>query len=428
MNRTNKHHPAKSLALLAPPALLLLHSLLLQGCDGGGGPWQGSVADSAGITLVRNPATPLWTSGEAWTVTEEVRIGTVAGQPEYQFGLITYLDVAEDGTIYVMDMQARAVRAYDAQGTYLRTVGGPGSGPGELSQQAPFVFVDGGGGLVVPDLGNLRVNRYGSDGAPIGSFSLQMQAGAPTRWMMDTSGRLMAQLRGMDVPGMAALPEGDPIVVYDTTGAVTDTVAILPKGQMLEGLTEEHFSITLFAPEPVWDLAPDGSVVYGMNDQYRILVNGPDGSLRRIISREVTRKPVEDADRNAILRLLRQQYEQFGVPPAQAEQLMAGIGFAPYYPAFAQLLVGPGETVWVQRIRSARDMAATAGETAEFDPQDMGSPEWEVLDAEGRYLGVVTLLDRFTPLNVRGDNLYGIWRDELDVQYVMRVRIHRAGG
>jgi hypothetical protein len=163
------------------------------------------------------------------------------------------------------------------RGTYLRTIGGPGSGPGELSQQAPFVFADDEGGLIVPDLGNQRVSRYGPGGDPAGSFPIQMQSGVPTRWMLDRSGRLMAQLRGLDIPGMAALSEGDPIVVYDTTGAVTDTVAILPKGQMLEGMTEERLSITLFAPEPVWDLAPDGSVVYAMNDQYRILVNGPDG-------------------------------------------------------------------------------------------------------------------------------------------------------
>jgi len=422
------NHFWRRLADLPFPALLMVPAILLQACDRGGDPWQGSVTDSAGVTLVRNPATPVWASGEAWTVTEELRIGTVAGQPEYQFGQITFLDVAHDGTIYVMDMQAREVRAYDPEGTYLRTIGGPGSGPGELSQQAPFVFVDREGGLVVPDMGNQRVSRYGPGGEPAGSFPIQMQSGVPTRWMLDRSGRLMAQLRGLDIPGMAALSEGDPIVVYDTTGAVTDTVAILPKGQMLEGMTEERLSITLFAPEPVWDLAPDGSAVYAMNDRYRILVNDPGGSLRRIITREVPRKSVEEADRNAILRLMREQYEQFGVPPAQAEQIMAGIGFAPYYPAFAQLLVGPGETLWVQRIRSARDMADAAGELAEFDPQDLASPEWEILDAEGRYLGVVALPDRFNPVAVRGDDLYGVWRDELDVQYVMRVRVHRAGG
>ncbi len=419
-------HPLRSLASLLVTALLLPPVFLLQACDREGGPWQGTVTDSAGVTLVRNPATPVWTSGEAWTVTEELRIGTVAGQPQYQFGQITYLDVADDGTVYVMDMQASEVRAYDGEGRYLRTIGRPGSGPGELSQQAIFVFADGKGGIVVPDLGNQRVHRFREDGTPESSFPMQMQAGIPGRWMMDPSGRLMAQLTGLDIPGFAALAEGDPIVVYDTTGAVTDTVAVLPKGQMLEGMTEERFSMTMFAPEPVWNLAADGSLFYAMNDRYRILVNDPDGTLRRIVTREVERKPVEEADRRAILRLMRETYEQFGVPPAMAEEMMAGIGFAPHYPAFAQLLAGPGGTLWVQRIRTARDMASAVGEATEFDPQDLTSPEWEILDAEGRYLGVVTLPDRFNPLQVRGDDLYGVWRDELDVHYVMRVRVHRT--
>lgn len=70
-------------------------------------------------------------------------------------------------------------------------------------------------------------------------------------------------------------------------------------------------------------------------------------------------------------------------------------------------------------------MAAGAEEEVEFDAQAIGSPEWELYDPEGRYLGVVTLPDRFTPLNAEGDELYGVWRDELDVQYVMGVQIQR---
>ena len=104
---------------------------------------------------------------------------------------------------------------------------------------------------------------------------------------------------------------------------------------------------------------------------------------------------------------------------------MQGIGFADFYPAFGQMFIGPGGNLWVQRIRSARDMAAGAEEEVEFNPQNIGSPEWELYDQEGRYLGVVTLPDRFTPLNAQGDDLYGVWTDEFDVQYVMRVKIER---
>ena len=212
---------------------------------------------------------------------------------------------------------------------------------------------------------------------------------------MDPAGRLFAQLRGIHVPGIAALEEGDPIVVYDTTGAVVDTIALLPKGQTLAGSTEEQFSMVLFAPEPVWDLAETGAVYYAMNDQFRVLVNDPTVP-------SPGHHPGCGAETGGgigpelpSLRTIREQYAQFGLPPAQIEQIMQGIGFADFYPAFGQIFLGPGETLWVQRIRSARDMAEGAEEGFEFDAQDIGSPEWEVFDSEGRYLGVVTLPEKF---------------------------------
>ena len=104
---------------------------------------------------------------------------------------------------------------------------------------------------------------------------------------------------------------------------------------------------------------------------------------------------------------------------------MQGIGFADFVPAFGQVFLGPEGSLWVQRTRSARDMAEGAEEGAEFDAQDIGSPEWEILDAEGRYMGVVTLPEKFRPVNVKDDHIYGVWSDELDVQYVVRLRVNR---
>ena len=60
---------------------------------------------------------------------------------------------------------------------------------------------------------------------------------------------------------------------------------------------------------------------------------------------------------------------------------------------------------------------------AEFNPQDLGADEWDIFDAEGRYLGIVTMPDRFSPFSLRGDLLYGVWRDEFEVQYVKVLRI-----
>jgi hypothetical protein len=284
------------------------------------------------------------------------------------------------------------------------------------------------GEVLVADLGNQRMHRFTPDGNLLGSFPVQIQAGVPSRWEVSEDGRILAQLRGMNLPGMAALEEGDPIVVYDTAGTVVDTVAVLPKGQTLEEVSEQGARIRVFAPEPLWDLDASGTVYYAMNDRYRVLVNTPAGELSRIITRDVEPKPVEETDREAILRLMREQYAEFGVPPAQIEQIMQGVSFADFYPAFGNLFLGPENTLWVQRIRSARDMATGAEQEVEFDPQAIGSPEWEVFNAEGHYLGVVTLPERFLPLVRHEDALYGVWRDELDVQHVLRLKVDRPAG
>ena len=53
----------------------------------------------------------------------------------------------------------------------------------------------------------------------------------------------------------------------------------------------------------------------------------------------------------------------------------------------------------------------------------MGGQDWDVFDAAGRYLGVVTMPPDFAPMVFLHDQIYGVWRDELDVQYVLRLRI-----
>ena len=66
-----------------------LGSLVLAACGGevgSGAEWTGSMEDSAGVVLVRNSGTPLWSADDAWTLEELLTIGQAAGDPDYQFG------------------------------------------------------------------------------------------------------------------------------------------------------------------------------------------------------------------------------------------------------------------------------------------------------------------------------------------------------
>lgn len=51
------------------------------------------------------------------------------------------------------------------------------------------------------------------------------------------------------------------------------------------------------------------------------------------------------------------------------------------------------------------------------------SSEWDVFDPEGRYLGVIELPCSDRALTFAGDRIYGLWEDELDVQYIVAWRI-----
>ena len=58
-----------------------------------------------------------------------------------------------------------------------------------------------------------------------------------------------------------------------------------------------------------------------------------------------------------------------------------------------------------------------------FNMEDMSPPDWDVFDAEGRLLGMVTLPARFNPLRVVGNAIYGTRLDDLDVQHVVRLDV-----
>jgi hypothetical protein len=398
---------------------------ILSACAGGdGGDWAGTMTDSAGVQIVMNPAAGVWATDEVPAVTEELKIGTAGGDPNYQFGTVAAVDVGSDGSIYVLDQQSQHVRVFDSEGTYLRTIGGPGGGPGELSQQPGGLVVTSGDTLLVPDIGHQRITRFTGAGQTVGSFPLPLTEGIPMRWQIGPDGRIVQQSRIGAFRDASAATEPvapkDLLLERDATGAITDTLMELPMGESFQ-FSQNDMRIRLFEPEPMWALGSGGTVYFGMNSGFDIGQYGSDGQLVRRIRRPAERKPVTETDIVAIKKAMEELFADQGVPPQAMQMIMGSIEFADHYPAFANMIGGPGGSLWAQRVTSAQDMA-DAGVT-EFNPQDIGSPVWDVFGTEGRYLGAIRLPDRFQPLRVIENGIWGVWRDDLDVQYVTLLRV-----
>jgi hypothetical protein len=401
------------------PKLAFAGVILLAACGEGGGDWQGTVTDSAGVEIVMNAENGLWGSDDAWAVEQELVIGTAEGEPAYQFGQIAGIDVGQDGRIYVIDQQAREVRVFTPDGEYVRTIGQAGGGPGELSQAAGPVFVAHGDTVVVPDMGQQRITLYTADGKPAGTHALPFTSGIAIKWMKTANHDLVQQAMVMALPGQQEVDQKNLLIHREATGAIVDTILEMPIGSSVDfsGSTPD---ITMFESEPMWTLGPDGRLYKGINSEYSLEVRSVDGELVRIIRRPFRQRPITDSDQAELRRIVEGLWRDQGVPPEGMQMLSQALGFADFYPAYANLLGGPEGTLWVQRIQTPDEIREAGGE---FDIQDMGSATWEVFDADGRYLGTLEMPPRFTPIAFIDGHLWGVLRDEMDVQYVARMSV-----
>ena len=397
----------------------LIFTAACGGEAGGAADWAGTVEDSAGVTLVKNTLTPLWGEGDAWVLEEVMTIGEAAGDPDYQFGQIA---VTTDGKIVLVDQQAQHLKVFGVDGMYERTIGQAGSGPGEFGPGVGPILLGRADTLIVPDLGNQRVNILRSDGSEPTSFRMSFEQGIPARWDMTETRDLVYQLRSLNLPNTEQRDTLDLIVTASYAGEMLDTLMTPRRGESLTFGEDGQPIRMIFSPEPVWSMVGADGLCFAVNDVFRLNMYDALGNLNRIVTLPTERKPVTDADIEFFMQTVDRLLNEQGVPPEQAEIVKSTFNFADFFPAFLQMMPGPNGSLWVQRVQEPTGM--TPEELEAWNPLlDLGASEWEILDAEGRYLGVLDMPHRFQPFTFEGDLVYGIWRDEFDVQYVRVMRV-----
>lgn len=423
-----RHRPTRLLPHHIANVPVVILSTALFGCSGPDDPgaWTGMVRDSAGMVIVENTPVGIWGEGEGWSLEEDFRFGGLGGELPFQFGQVGTIAIDSRGQIHVSDVQAQEVRVFSGSGEYLWTTGRPGSGPGELGLGASVVLISPGDTILIPDIRNRRINRFAPDGRSLGSVPLEPEKGRPLRYNSTTTGGMATQVRPLQ-----SGPEGDgtgppsqrndAIIVIEPSGLFGDTLFQLPSGGLFQGP-----GIHYFTPEPFWAVTDSLTLLFGMNDQYRIGYYDRNGILERLVSKPAEPKPITARDIRALFFYLDRAWLEAGVPRSRLAANHEAVHFAEFFPAFASFHLGPRGSLWVQPVRSPGDLSDEELERYNF-VEDFGGSDWEVFDKDGRYLGVVPMPPRFTPRVFLGDKIYGVARDELDVQSVVRLRVRYGG-
>lgn len=364
---------------------------------------------------------------DRWALVEELRIGSV-DDTLTGFSRIAGVLPAPNGRVYVADSQDQRIRVFDAGGGYVGAFGRRGQGPGEMERIRELGWVS--DTLYVTDPRLRRVSLFDPDGRFVASLTLALTSrdpdlagNVPSRLLADGTGlgALTVSARVADASAREA-----PLLRVDRTGEVVDTVVTLP-------YRSEHVTIRAgervlllqqaFVDDPLVAYSPDGLVVYVVERRapeshrdaaFRVTWLSASGDTIRTRSYPFAPVPL---DRDWLAERLPAAVSGIaataGLSEREAERLLLEQLYVPtYHPPVSQVVAGADGTLWLRR----------------EDRPNVDRREWLVLAPDGDPLGVLELPSSMRLWHVTAREVWASVPDELDVPFVVRMRVEKAGG
>lgn len=355
----------------------------------------------------------------SWT--EEARIGS-HDDPDAGFSRIGSVHLADDGTLWVLETQALEVRVFGPGGERLRSIGGPGDGPGEFRR--PWTFGLLGDTLWVRDTGTGRISWFGPDGSLVLETpltTLPVETDVPGMGLFVMPGEpLPGGLLGTEpsrtmTAGAADRPYSYPVVRFDRRGRVVDTLrwdtVTPPPTVRVAG--RALFPPSLRPTDPVVEEVDGDSLVlrWSVSEEERdglldiVRIAGADTLARRGLRYQPM--PVPGSVMDSLLEGPTRIASMYGASEGEMRAAMrAGIDLPPYRPPLRSTHVGRDGALWV-----------------ELNGPSPDSADWVVLDSQLAPRGLVTLPLSMDPAASDGDVAWVVETDEFDVPWLVRLRV-----
>jgi hypothetical protein len=381
-----------------------------------------AVTDTLGDTIVVRTV-----AGSAWRAAElelELLVGRTVGADHEMFGEIRGLAVAPSGDIYVYDHLVPAIRKFGPDGTYLRTLGRGGGGPGEYKGSDGGIAVLADGRLLLRDPGNGRFTVFGSDGQYLEAWPGPRGVTTITPPVAGTHGGFLTRVLARGSSAQVARHAGD--------GSVIDTVPI-PIREVavpnLEARTRAGALQTLplpLSPSAIWAMNRDGEWFTAVTGHYEVDRWRTDGTVLRVAldRAPVPLSPEERAaerERAADLihRLVDPGWQWTGPPIPEIK------------PVLRRLYGADDGRLWVLLHQPGLPLPQEPGPDGRPRPAQFREPVvFDVFDADGRYLGEVRAPEGFALIPepvFRSEYVWAVVLDELDVHHIARYRLVTRG-
>ena len=366
--------------------------------------------DSVGIQIFEN-ARPPEGSRLPWRIGPEpaASIGALEGEEPYLLHRVTDATKLPDGRIVVANNGTHELRVFNAVGTHLATWGGGGEGPGEFLElwQVERWPGDSLAAWYAPRLGMSVFDADGNHGR--------------TFWLEEVGERFTFGAPAADGSVLAIHnPEGgDTLIVQlrDGEGRVGSSFGTHPGSEPHRENVDGRRMLfwKILGREPMW--TPWGDrVAIGHTGRYEIKAFRADGSLERIVRRDLVRRAPTQADIEADID---RRLPIYGLSESEADSVRAelrprydGVPVAEHLPAFGSIMTDAAAHLWVEEYESVTD--------------DFPERLWTVFDPEGGVLGFFETPKDWRIFEIGEDYILVRVRGELDVETVQVWPLERS--
>jgi len=322
--------------------------------------WSESLAQKIktvdGVTVVSNGKKPVPLKGQSAKIklVEELAIGG-GGNPDQAFSQVSTFVVDEEGGIFALDFKDQKIKVFDRTGKFLRLIGKPGQGPGELGM-ASGIQLMADNTLVVEDATNRRLALFKPSGEFIKNISTSDKLGL-VNILLDGKGNVIGREMG--------LAEGNAKMFFEIKKFDADLKPLftLDKIEFPIPIPGSGTKMNILEMISAYQFDPAGNIYYGRNADYEIKIYSPEGKHIRTIKKEYDPVKVTQADIDEMLERIPNV--------AGGVNIKDMFSFPDVFPPFQLFLLDDQGRLYVRTF--------TKGKAK-------GEYEFDVFDAEGKFI------------------------------------------
>jgi hypothetical protein len=312
------------------------------------------------------------------------------------------------GYVYICDYRANNIKILNSSGSFIKTIGKEGQGPGEFNRPYDIAVTD--ERLIIWDMGNRRLDALTKDGEFIKSVPISIYDGWPQMMRALPNGDIVIASEKLSL-GQLDKPQDYFIDIYSPDLEKKKRIYTQQIRRNKYVIREERATNMPipFSPRVYWDVSPTGDIVIGYSKNYEIELFSIEGEKISSFNHAYTPEKITNEDKKRFFASIG-SFSGGERKQGADDFIVKNTEFPKYKPAFQQIKVDSEGNILVMGYRKNRN------EEGHF---------FDAFDSQGNFLGNVQITSEigFPYYSVIRNRIF--WRQKTDEKGLIKIIKYR---